>query len=112
MKLNDAHICGNLECSTISNCDDICPGCTSKTEPVTTVIHHPIAALAHEIAEESAKSDLESFCVWLQTHDGLLSTRWYNITTKVEDAKRGWIDRAVQYLQARGILIVTHGTRP
>ena len=33
LKLNDAHICGNLECSTISNCDDICPGCTCKTEP-------------------------------------------------------------------------------
>ena len=61
--------------------------------------------LAHEIAEESAKSDIESFCVWRITDDGLLPTRWYDIATQLHDGEREWVNRAVKYLEARGILI-------
>lgn len=111
LHLNDAHICGNVDCNTISNCSDECPNCTSKIEPLNTIIHHPINALAHKIAENSAKCDLESFCSWLQTDDGLLPTRWYNTSLKVHEAEREMIDRAVQYLQAIGVLI-RHAQNP
>src|ERR1700692_2640461 len=111
LHLNDAHICGNVDCNTISNCDDVCPGCTSQTTTVATLIDHPINALAHRIAEDSAKCDLESFCSWLQTDDGLLTTRWYNTSLKVHEAERELIDRAVQYLQAIGVLI-RHAQNP
>jgi hypothetical protein len=111
LDLNDAHICGTVGCNTISNCADVCPGCTSQTTTVATLINHPINALAHKIAEDSAKCDLEHFCSWLQPDNGLLPTRWYNTSLKVHEAEREVIDRAVQYLAAIGVLI-RHAQNP
>ena len=99
LKQAEAFICAN---NTISNCDNVCPCCLSQTEPLRT---HNSTPLAHEIAEESAKSDIESFCVWRITDDGLLPTRWYDIATQLHDGERAWVDRAVRYLEARGILV-------
>jgi hypothetical protein len=104
MTLSEAHICGNIDCRTVSNCGDACPGCTSQVASLASLVENPLNSLAHEIAEESAKSDIESFCAWRHTDDGLLPTRWYNVATEMGDGERECVDRAVKYLEARGIL--------
>ena len=105
LKLNDAHICGNVECNTISNCIDVCPGCTSQTATVAALIDNPLNSLAHEIAEESSRADIESFTSWLQENDKPGRLRWYNLATELDAAQRYWVDRAAEYLEGAGKLI-------
>jgi hypothetical protein len=105
--LKESHICGDIECSTISNVNDRCPRCFSETAHVAHLFdrrHATMNLLANEIAEECAKSDLESYTSYLQINTPQ-PIRWYNTDCPMSAGERHYVDRAVEYLDARGILI-------
>lgn len=71
-----------------------------------------VAALALSIADEAARSDIEAFCTWSSKEP---ANRWYDTAT-IDDQEfagelRATVDRAVRYLDLRGLL-VRSGVRP
>jgi len=73
IKLDEAHICGDVECRTISNSDDVCPGCCGKTFTLANIVENPINSLAHEIADGESKIIIWSFSTF-EMIDGVC---WY-----------------------------------
>lgn len=68
------------------------------------------AELANAIADEAARSDLECHCVWTSS---MPADRWYD-TSRMEDQEsekelRPVVDRAVMYLELRGLLVRQEG---
>ncbi|HET8550875.1 MAG TPA: hypothetical protein VFM97_00175 [Gammaproteobacteria bacterium] len=59
-------------------------------------------ALAYELADEAAVSDLECHCEPIDM-SGQYDGRWYNLTVDPDDAE--WVGRAVIYLDARHRLV-------
>ena len=58
--------------------------------------------LAHEIATEACQTEIESFCSWEgnSRHDC-----WWDISSpEVGTSEKGWVDRAVRYLDLMGKL--------
>jgi len=102
IKLDEAHICGDVECRTISNSDDVCPGCCGKTCTLANIVENPINSLAHEIADDESKIVIWSF----STFEMIDGVRWYNIDCEMGEDERGIIDRSMKYLTAVGSLIL------
>lgn len=66
--------------------------------------------MARAIADEAARSDIECHCVWTSSRP---EDRWYDTST-IEDQEsekelRGVVDRAVMYLELRGLLVRQKG---
>lgn len=76
----------------------------AAAQPLARVLcSHEAHALAHELAYELARSDIECHC---SSYD----CRWYD-TSSVRDldpetveAVTGWVERSVRYLDLRGLL--------
>lgn len=65
-----------------------------------------VTTLALELADETARSDVEVYCGEYQ----LSGQRWYDTTSAPpEDVE--WVERALRYLDLRGLLI-RHTQRP
>ena len=105
--LNNAHLCADLECRTISDSPGTCPRCTSQTTTVACLIENETNALAHEIAIEAAKGDLAILAkrVFAEGH------HWCNVQHFATDLKRIAVQRAVRYLEGCGVLI-RHAEKP
>lgn len=58
-----------------------------------------LLSLQREIADEAARSDIESFCAW----SGPAPGRWYD-TSSAEDDLAAIVRRAVCYLELRGLV--------
>lgn len=59
-------------------------------------------ALAHKMAESSAKSAIDSFTISEQYG----RYKWHDLSQRENDqAWQAWLDEAVKYLDARGLLI-------
>jgi hypothetical protein len=101
LRLDDAHICGGVNCRTISNCDGVCPGCLAPTSTLVHIVENPINVLAHEIALDHAKTD-----IWSHTNsvsvDGVM---WHDTTSIAGRQERADVKRAVRYLDGVGALI-------
>lgn len=69
-------------------------------------------AIAHQIAESSTRSDIECHCVEVDVppEGAPPARRWYD-TTRLEvlEDEREFIDDAVRYLEARGLLLRREG---
>lgn len=104
---NDAHLCGDLQCRTISNAHDACPNCFSQTTTVARLIENEANALAHQIAFDSARAHIDRFTASIAETE-ISSGRtieWRNLATEMNVDERFAVERAVQYLDARGALI-------
>lgn len=62
-----------------------------------------LAELEREIAYEAARSDIESWCS-AQQHSGLNGGVWYDVANFAYPEQRDWIEKAVRYLDLRGLL--------
>lgn len=58
-----------------------------------------INALAFQLADESARSDIEVYCVEERDQHG---ASWYDTRKVIDGFDRRFIDRALQYLDLRG----------
>jgi hypothetical protein len=101
LSLEEAHLCGNVECNTISNRRAACPGCTSQTVPLSRLLGNPATQLAHEIARDSAQTDVDSFTLTVE-RDGVI---WHDIDSSMPDQERDYVMRAVRYLEVIGALV-------
>lgn len=54
--------------------------------------------MAFELADETARCDIESECIWL-THSGKYAGRWYELV------ENEYVARAVKYLDLRKLLV-------
>lgn len=59
-------------------------------------------ALAHEIAYEAARSDIECNCTQIVTWRG---HAYYDTSSATPEVRADWIDRAMTYLDGRGLLL-------
>jgi hypothetical protein len=101
LSLNEAHICGNLDCRTVSNCNDTCPGCTSQTSTLASIVENPVNSLAHEIAREAAMVELDSYTAQIEIE----GVEWCDLETDASEQEREIVTRAARYLEAVGLLI-------
>lgn len=76
-------------------------------DAVFLVVEPKISMLADalEIADSSARSDIECFCLRVDEDD----THWYSLRSATDD-DRQWTEIGARYLDARGLL-VKHPTR-
>ena len=66
-----------------------------------------LSALERAIACEAARSDIECNCQMVEFGP----PSWYDLISATPEIRADWIDRAVTYLDARGLLL-RHPTNP
>lgn len=88
--------------STCSRCGHFTILCECESGPEGQSAYAPELVLAHSIAEEAARSEIESFCL---PERGLLpiDARWWN-TKSVDPDQQLSVEMAVAYLELRGLL--------
>ena len=102
LELKDAHLCGGLECRTISNVHAECPRCTSQTTTLAGLIENSANSMAHNIAMDAAKSSIQSACCLARLDDG---SRWNNLAEVICDSDVEHVEIAARYLDTVGVLI-------
>jgi len=105
--LNNAHLCADLECRTISDSPGACPRCTSQTTTVACLIENGTNALAHEIAIESAKDEIAILAKQARAE----GKQWFDVAHFTNGSQRVGVQRAVRYLEGCGLLI-RHAEKP
>lgn len=61
----------------------------------------PLDTLAHAIAYEAARSDIECNCTQVESGP----PDWYDTASASAEFREDWIDRALTYLDGRGLLL-------
>lgn len=62
----------------------------------------PLDTLAHAIAYEAARADIECNCTQIVTWRG---HAYYDTGSADAETREDWIDRAITYLDGRGLLL-------